>query len=339
MLASNRVRRCAKILLTRKIQRLGSSSLIITLPKAWVRKLGLLPGDNVYVIERDNQLVLIPFVQGEPYGPPVLFNVEGKSVENIIKEIRCLLKEGLRKIVVEDSRGLDEKLVQEISKAVGEFGGYTVEKTDATRVIVKGRPQEIDPGQNLREAMSRLADTIEVLTSSLTSGEKITGKPQPIEDLVRDKIIGWLYVNLDAIKGEILEERRRALPICLYESTWSILGSLQKELLSIINENELLAIEDEIRDPLLKFIKLAENALWESVGGISNDSEKRVSVAKKLIAESMSFLKNSSLSAKPLPLWAGRIVGAFSTALRIMENILSDSSCHILMLGLTEASE
>jgi len=35
----------------RKVQRLGGSSLIITLPKQWAKKLGIKVGDEIQVVE------------------------------------------------------------------------------------------------------------------------------------------------------------------------------------------------------------------------------------------------------------------------------------------------
>ncbi|MEM3226367.1 MAG: AbrB/MazE/SpoVT family DNA-binding domain-containing protein, partial [Saccharolobus sp.] len=39
---------------TRKVQRLGSSSLFITLPKKWINKWGIKPGDKVILEALDD---------------------------------------------------------------------------------------------------------------------------------------------------------------------------------------------------------------------------------------------------------------------------------------------
>jgi len=44
----------------RKIQKLGSSSLVVTLPKSWVRRVNLKQGDTVYVVVEGNTLRVIP---------------------------------------------------------------------------------------------------------------------------------------------------------------------------------------------------------------------------------------------------------------------------------------
>ncbi len=51
----------------RKVQRLGTSSLVVTLPKNWARKMGLKPGDTVYMVDDGNTLRIIPgkLVEGQ----------------------------------------------------------------------------------------------------------------------------------------------------------------------------------------------------------------------------------------------------------------------------------
>ncbi len=44
----------------RRIQKLGGSSLIVTLPKTWVRKLGLAAGDEVLVVDEGSHLKILP---------------------------------------------------------------------------------------------------------------------------------------------------------------------------------------------------------------------------------------------------------------------------------------
>jgi len=58
----------------RKIQKLGTSSLVVTLPKSWVRRVNLKPGDSVYVVVEGNTLRVIPgaLPPGEKESVPVI---------------------------------------------------------------------------------------------------------------------------------------------------------------------------------------------------------------------------------------------------------------------------
>jgi len=45
---------------SRKVQRLGTSSLVVTLPKQWTSRVNLKPGDTVYVIIEEDSLRIVP---------------------------------------------------------------------------------------------------------------------------------------------------------------------------------------------------------------------------------------------------------------------------------------
>ncbi|WP_062662460.1 AbrB/MazE/SpoVT family DNA-binding domain-containing protein [Aeropyrum camini] len=51
----------------RRLQKLGSSSLVVTLPKEWVREMGLKQGDPVYVVIEGGSLRIVPAVNSETY--------------------------------------------------------------------------------------------------------------------------------------------------------------------------------------------------------------------------------------------------------------------------------
>lgn len=55
---------------TRRVQRLGSSSLVVTLPKSWVKAVGLKPGDRVVVVQEGMTLRIVP-ARDDESGMPV----------------------------------------------------------------------------------------------------------------------------------------------------------------------------------------------------------------------------------------------------------------------------
>lgn len=61
----------------RKLQRLGSKSLVVSLPRSWVKKQGLQPGDMAYVIEEYDKIIVMPYKkQGEPQPGEVTINLD-----------------------------------------------------------------------------------------------------------------------------------------------------------------------------------------------------------------------------------------------------------------------
>ncbi|MCW4050536.1 MAG: phosphate uptake regulator PhoU [Candidatus Bathyarchaeota archaeon] len=74
---------------TRKIVALGSASLVITLPKDWLRVNSLTKGDRVYLeIQRDRSLRVVPFEPGRDVEKRIVVVVEpDQNVESITRII------------------------------------------------------------------------------------------------------------------------------------------------------------------------------------------------------------------------------------------------------------
>jgi hypothetical protein len=144
-------------------------------------------------------------------------------------------------------------------------------------------------------------------------------------------------VNLDSIKGEPLEERKRGIPIYINEETWNTLESVQKELLRLLPVTDASKLDSAFKEKIIKFLKSVESAFWESVGGISNESEKRLIAARNL-AEDATRLSEELLGDLSAPLWAGRLVGILSLSLEILKKIIANASCQVEMLNMREES-
>jgi len=58
----------ASNIIRRRVQKLGGSSLVITLPKSWVKKTGISVGDSVIVVDEGDYLKVYPskLVSGRP---------------------------------------------------------------------------------------------------------------------------------------------------------------------------------------------------------------------------------------------------------------------------------
>ncbi len=63
----------------RKIQRLGSSSLVVTLPRSWIKRHGIKPGDVVYTIDEGFGLKVIP---SNPAGKNTSITLDLSRIKN-----------------------------------------------------------------------------------------------------------------------------------------------------------------------------------------------------------------------------------------------------------------
>ncbi len=86
----------------RKVQRLGTSSLVVTLPKPWIRQVNLKPGDVVYIVTEGNTLRIVPgSVPTISEEPPRIRLPEFGDPSLAPKLVTCLYVLGYTRAVVE----------------------------------------------------------------------------------------------------------------------------------------------------------------------------------------------------------------------------------------------
>lgn len=105
----------------RRVQRLGGSSLIITLPKIWARKVGIDIGDEVVVIDEGSHLKILP-VNSE-----LVRNIGSINVKlaNYVKDVdpkelaRCAFISGYDRLLIElpKSNGVNSESILEELKS------------------------------------------------------------------------------------------------------------------------------------------------------------------------------------------------------------------------------
>ncbi|BAA78997.2 hypothetical protein APE_0088.1 [Aeropyrum pernix K1] len=88
-------------LFKRRVQKLGGSSLIITLPKQWINKMNINAGDVLVVVDEGEYLKIIP----ENFSPPVRslsvsINSLPKDDEEKVRFIKCAYGHGYDRVTV-----------------------------------------------------------------------------------------------------------------------------------------------------------------------------------------------------------------------------------------------
>ncbi len=92
----------------RKIFLSGKASYIISLPKRWIKRMQLKPGDLVIVEEENSKLIIYPKEIGIRYDKEVSISVKDYDMENILREVIAYYLSGVNKIKVDFSE-LDRK--------------------------------------------------------------------------------------------------------------------------------------------------------------------------------------------------------------------------------------
>ncbi|ADM27921.1 phosphate uptake regulator, PhoU [Ignisphaera aggregans DSM 17230] len=98
-----------KIVETRKVQKFGKSTLMISLPSEWVRIIGLKPSDLVRLeAKEDGSLVIIPqqILEKKSRGKEIKIVISSTTSEDILqRSIYALYIAGYDRIVIESSEG------------------------------------------------------------------------------------------------------------------------------------------------------------------------------------------------------------------------------------------
>ena len=146
----------------RRVQRLGTSSLIVTLPKKWVKKLGLKPGDTVTIISRSNYLIVKPknIEEKISIGELPVNQIPG---DILLKLIKCIYFNNYEKIVADLSQ-LKATTVNKLILALRELPGTEHEIIDNKIIIYIKKPKN---HEKIVKLLSRLIENLTLILSSV----------------------------------------------------------------------------------------------------------------------------------------------------------------------------
>jgi phosphate uptake regulator len=127
---------------TRKIQKVGTSTLTVSLPKEWVRQHELEKGDQIYIVDEDDVLKLLP-------GEAARARMEKRVTNYIINadaiHDQALLERvvvgnyilGRERLVIESESRISQQHLQEIRGAVRRLMGLGIIEETANRVVLQ----------------------------------------------------------------------------------------------------------------------------------------------------------------------------------------------------------
>ena len=117
----------------RRVQRLGASSLVVTIPKEWARRLGLEAGSRVYLVDEGDSIRLIPAVKGEGEPPELAAPPIPEAAGDVVV---CIYLSGLSEARVRLRRqGAAEALMSMKEKALDLLGVQVGEAEDGVAVV------------------------------------------------------------------------------------------------------------------------------------------------------------------------------------------------------------
>jgi AbrB family looped-hinge helix DNA binding protein len=158
---------------TRKVQRLGGSSLIITLPKQWARRLGIKVGDEIEVIESGGKLLVQPRDQrAEDRAGTVTIRYNGIArMAGVDAIVDCAFVHGYDKVEIL-IKGLGEADVKRLMAELNASKKVASVERGTDRLTVTLAPSpNLDVARLIKEASSSLQQLLEAAASGAEEAE------------------------------------------------------------------------------------------------------------------------------------------------------------------------
>ncbi len=118
----------------RRVQKLGASSLVVTIPKEWARRLGIEPGSRVYVVDEGDSVRIIPVDSGSGEAPVLEVPPNPAAAGNLVV---CVYLSGLTEagIRLRGPGDRDAALMAMKEKAFSLLGAQVIEAGDGEASI------------------------------------------------------------------------------------------------------------------------------------------------------------------------------------------------------------
>ncbi|MCG2873176.1 MAG: AbrB/MazE/SpoVT family DNA-binding domain-containing protein [Acidilobus sp.] len=276
----------------RKVQRLGGSSLIITLPKQWAKKLGIKVGDEIQVVEDGDRLLIVP---RDPYAEErastvtIRYNGAARSA-GASTILGCAFAHGYSRVEIL-VKGLQEPDVRRLEAELSADPRVASVERGFDRLIVRLlETPESDPSKLLREAMGVMLDMVDAA---------VRGEEADVR-------------RLESTASELMESAIRA--------------SRRSEGLDPLAQGVLASLPHVVADAALLLrsrpeeLDRVKGALSELLGGLAGGSGRRALTAATIAAE----LRERAMAE-------GASMGALVVLADLIMNVALKAVCPSLM--------
>ncbi len=252
----------ATVMHSRRVQKLGGSSLVVTLPKSWVKRMNIKAGDNIIVIDEGEYLKIMPANMPSNSKSLALKLTHSLSrPDNMKLMVSCSYLHGYDKIVI-----YNDKIPKTLKGSVKSVKMGGTEKIDDITLRDDMVIIELtrDEDASLPFLLKKLATTINSFIDKLVLGDVDGAKSSlgevkaTVERVVRS-----------ASKAEIgfCEPAKTSMALAMMLPLPRLLEGLAEASREV---------SEEARSEVLERLR---RALLELLGGVSSRSTKRVEAA------------------------------------------------------------
>lgn len=257
---------------TRKVQRTGKSTFIVSLPKSWATKKGIHAGSIIYITQSDNGALMLSTDRSEQ-DLKVKLDIGSKSGEPLIRDIIGCYVAGYRTIdIVSGHMSLAQK--KDLHNIVGKLIGPEILEENINRVVMQDllSSEELQSERALRRIRTVVKSMIHDSINSLVAKNKDLAN----DVIQRDNDVDRLNLLISRQFTEILRS-----------------GSVRQETLDSItafNYMQASSNLERISDHASRIAEIASRCEYILPEEISAELMRLDTVFEALIDDSINFL-------------------------------------------------
>ena len=321
---SDKISRISKDVETRKVQRLGSSSLFITLPKKWVNKWEIKPGDKVIMeISEDGTLRLV--------AEKMKLNSKKRTIkidldsykQPVSNSIPCLYSLGYDEIIFESKKNIDHKEIEDAITVSKQLVGIEVAEVTENRVKFECLldTEKIGVESLLRRILNIVAKRVDDIIGIL-KGQTPSDMQTTVEDLRRIH----LMLLRRSMGGKFNSERDtiRNFIISVNSSILLRIYHIIQKIFAIISSDSAIMSNKEINQALVDMFQKVNNLFDEIIMTILFPSIKRITNGYNLLSQIKQLAEQTTINNLLLKNYIEDLIS-------LLEEALSNSSCSLFL--------
>ncbi|MCI4459365.1 MAG: AbrB/MazE/SpoVT family DNA-binding domain-containing protein [Acidilobus sp.] len=273
----------------RKLQRLGLSSLVVTLPRRWVEAHGLKPGDLVYVIDEGDRLRIVP-AQPSEARRSYRFDAYKLAMPQLASAaLTCLYVNNINDVVM-DLKGMGEEGLKYLKQTSMRLLGLEVTQLDSERASVRIvlDDSRADPKMAIKGLGSAVGNIAELLRRA-SSGEAL-GNDEV--EVATAELLKYQHLIMRHVVSSVSE------------------GVIDTRVQGTIVGTAVLGVVGNV---LLEALKLAQRWSLRSsrVAEVAGQLRDLIPMVSAMVAQpSVKRLHEASLTALSLSAWLEDLLGS-----------------------------
>jgi len=317
---------------TRKLLRLGSRSIVVTLPKEWINANSLKPGDRVYVVEEEGRVVIMPYTRASQREAEMVVDLDklGLADEDYASTARrilgCAYIMGVDSLLIKAGKSALEAIASEAPRMGFPIIAVNVdEEAGQLRISNIIDFSKLEPRYSIK-SFARMVDSIAGALKSFSKGS--APKSEVLETLSRIKVesMGLERMLIRALlEPRVSGEEKHVYSMLLSASLLTLMvDELVSDVRLIVEKS--LKVSDAARRQFTELSSLTQ----ETVLLLSNPSITRTKEANRRLLESMARAQELRVSSTAKG--DSIILASIANAYRILLILLHTSFCLALSL-------